>query len=402
MDCLKRKTALAGAVLAVALAALPATAQQGPKRYGPGASDTELKIGQTMSYSGAAASYGTFGRVMTAYFKMINEQGGINGRKISLMSVDDGFSPPKTVEMTRQLVESDNVLFICCSMGTGPNASVQKYLNDRKVPQMFVLSGATRFTDAKTAPWSMSFSPTYMDEGREAARYIIRTNPNAKIALLYQNDDSGKDTAIGFKEGLGPDRVKQIVSEQTYEATDATIDSQIRQAKAAGADAFFDNTAAKFTAQSIRIAHDIGWKALHVTTTNSSSIAQVLEPAGFDKSQGLVAGKYIKEPTDSQWDNDPRMKQWRDWMTRYYPEGQKTDWWNVYGYMVAETLAHVIRAAGNDLTRENIMKLALSLDVESPYLLPGLKIQTSPTVRSAVNKLRYYRFEGKQWVLLKE
>ncbi|MGE4238826.1 ABC transporter substrate-binding protein [Ramlibacter sp.] len=399
MQLLKR-TLLASAFIALAL---PAFAQQGgPKKYGPGVTDTEIKIGQTMSYSGAAATYGTFGRVMVAYFKELNDKGGINGRKINLMSVDDGFSPPKTVEMTRKLVESDNVLFMCCSMGTGPNASVQKYLNDRKVPQVFVLSGATRFTDAKTAPWTMSFSPTYIDEGREAARYILRTKPNAKIALLYANDDSGKDTAIGFKEGLGADKVKMIVSEQTYEVTDATIDSQIRQAKASGADAFFDSTAAKFTAQAIRIAHDIGWQRLHVTTNNSSSIAQVLQPAGFDKSQGLVAGKFIKEPTDKQWDNDPRMKAWRDWMTKNYPEGLKTDWWNVYGYMVAETLANVIRTAGNDLTRENIMKIALSMNYDSPYLLPGLKIQTSPTVRSAVNKLRYYRFQGDQWMMIKE
>jgi ABC-type branched-subunit amino acid transport system substrate-binding protein len=395
-----RRTLLAGAAIALACASLPAAAE---KKYGPGVSDTEIKIGQTMSYSGAAATYGTFGRAMVAYFKMLNEQGGINGRKINLISVDDGYTPPKTVEMTRRLVESDGVSFICCSMGTGPNAAVQKYLNDHKVPQLFVLSGATRFADGKHWPWSMSFSPTYMVEGAEAARYILKSKPNAKIALLYNNDDSGRDTAAGFKQGLGPELAKKmIVSEQTYEATDATVDSQIRQAKASGADAFFDNTAAKFTAQSIRIAHDIGWNPLHVTTNNSSSIAQVIEPAGFDNSQGLVAGKFIKDPTDPKWENDPAMKQWREWMTKYYPEGQKNDWWNVYGYMAAQTLAQLIRECGDDLTRENIMKHALNINMESPLMLPGLKLQTTPDSRSVVSRLRQFRFEGKQWVLINE
>jgi len=399
MNSIKIWGLAAGALLALSSIGLPAHAE---KKYDPGASDTEIKIGQTMSYSGAAASYGTFGRVMTAYFKMVNEHGGINGRKITLISLDDGFSAPKTVEMTRKLVESEGVLFMCCSMGTGPNAAVQKYLNNKKIPQLFALSGATRFADGERYPWTTGFSPTYMDEGREAARYILRNKPDAKIALLYQNDDSGRDTIAGFKDGLGAENLKMIVSDQTYEPTDATVTSQIRQAKASGANAFFDNTAAKFTAQSIRIAHDIGWSPLHVTTNNSSSITQVIQPAGMENSQGLVAGKFIKEPTDPQWDDDPRMKEWRDWMTKYYPDGQQTDWWNVYGYLVAETLAQVLRQAGDELTRENILKQALSLDKESPYLLPGLSLQTSPTNRSAVSKLRYYRFEGEQWVPIKE
>src|SRR6185312_6893371 len=351
------------AAAAVAIAGLlliePAFAQ---KKYGPGVSDTTITIGQTMPYSGPASSYGTIGRADAAYIAMINDHGGVNGRKINLISLDDGYSPPKTVEQMRKLVEEDNILLDFNSLGTPTNTAIHKYLNHNKVPQLFVATGATKWGDPKHFPWTMGWQPTYQTEGHIFAKYLLQHKPDAKIGILYQDDDYGKDYVKGFKDGLGAKASQMIVKELSYETTEPTIDSQIISLQASGADVFFDVAIPKFAAQAISKAYDIGWKPLHFLNSVSSSVAATLKPAGLDKSVGIVTAEYLKDPTDPQWQNDPARKQWAEWMKKYYPDGDTADAFNVYGYSVTATLIQVLKQCGDDLTRENVMKQAAHLN----------------------------------------
>src|SRR5688572_32747638 len=354
-----RRLLLAGTgALALALAASPVSAQ---KKYDEGATDTEIKIGNTNPYSGNASAYGTIGKAIDAYFKMVNEQGGINGRKINFISYDDGYAPPKTVEMVRKLVEEDKVLFVFQTLGTPPNTAIQKYMQMKKVPQMHVATGATKWDDPKNNYWTMGWQPNYQTEGRIYAAHILKEKPNAKIAILYQNDDYGKDYLKGMHDGLGAKAKTMIVKEVSYEPADPTVDSQIVQLQASGADVFFNITIPKFAAQAIRKAHDIGWKPVHLLNNVSSSVGSVLTPAGLDKSVGIISTQYGKDPTDPKWANDPGMNKWREFMKKYYPDGSLIDASNVYGYSVSQTLHQVLKQAGDNLTRENVMKQAASL-----------------------------------------
>ncbi|HEX7966725.1 MAG TPA: ABC transporter substrate-binding protein [Stellaceae bacterium] len=378
-------------LLALALAQ-PAAAQ---KKYGPGVSDKEIKIGQTMPYSGPASAYGTIGKAENAYFNMINEKGGINGRKVVFISLDDGYSPPRTVEQTRKLVEEENALLDFNPLGTPTNSAIQKYLNAKKVPQLFVATGATKWGDPEHFPWTMGFQPTYQTEGHIFAKYILEHAPNAKIGVLYQNDDYGKDYLKGLKDGLGDKASKLIIAEVTYEVTDPTIDSQIVSLQASGADVFYDVTTPKFAAQAIRKTYDVGWKPLHLLNSVSASVASVMTPAGLEKGVGVVSLEYFKDPTDPQWKNDPAFKQWLAWMDKYYPDGDKTDAFNVYGYNLAMTMVHVLQQCGNDLTRDNIMKQAANLNLDLPMFLPGVKVSTSPTQFFPVREMQLAKFNGK-------
>jgi branched-chain amino acid transport system substrate-binding protein len=347
-------------------------------KYDPGASDTEIKIGNTNPYSGSASAYGTIGRSIAAYFRKINEEGGVNGRKITFISYDDGYSPPKTVEQVRRLVEQDQVLFLFQTLGTPTNTAIWKYLNQKKIPQLFVATGATKWGDPEGHPWTMGWQPNYQTEAKIYARYILENLPNARIGILYQNDDYGKDYVKGFKEGLGDKAGEMIVSEQTYEVTEPTIDSQIVNLKNSGADVLFNVTTPKFAAQAIRKVADIGWKPVHFLNNVSNSVGSVLQPAGLEASKDIISSFYLKDPDDPQWKDDPDRKEWLTWMERYYPEGNVHDQFNVYGYTVAQTLIYVLKQAGDDLTRENIMRQAANIkDLELPMLLPGIKINTS-------------------------
>ena len=383
-----------------ALATVIATSAFAEKNYGPGVTDTEIKIGQTVPYSGPNSMYGTIGRAQAAYFEMINAKGGVNGRKIRLISLDDAFSPPKTVEHTRRLVESDNVLLIFSSLGTPTNSAIYKYLNAQKVPQLFAISGAAKFDDPKQYPWTMRWHPAFQTEGAIYARYILQNNPKAKIAVLYQNDDFGKEYLKGFKEGLGDSAATQVVAEASYEITDPSVGSQIISLKASGADIFVDFSTAKATAQAIREVYDKGWRPLHIVSQVSTSLTGVLTPAGLDKSTGLISSAYYKDPTDPHWANDPALRAWRDWMQQYYPDGDRTDGQNVLAYTIAQALVHVLKQCGDDLSRENVMRQAAILNgVELPMLLPGIKMQTGPTHYAPFHQLWLQKFDGKQWVL---
>ncbi len=329
---------------------------------------------------------------------MINDQGGINGRKINLITYDDAYNPAKTVEQTRKLVESDGVLLIFQSVGTAQSAAVQKYLNDNKVPQLFTATGATRFSDPANFPWTMSINPNYQTEGRIYGRYILANHPDAKIGILYQNDDLGKDYIIGLKQSLGAKAASMIVAEAAYEPTDPTVDSQIVRLKTVGADLFYNISTAKFAAQAIRKIAELNWKPVHILSIISSSVGGVLKPAGFDASQGIISVNYGKDPGDPTWDNDPGMKTWRVFMDKYYPEGDKNSSFNTYGYAAAQLLALVLRNCGDNLTRENVMKQATSLkDVQLDLLLPGMVINTSPTDYRAIKQLQMMRFKGERW-----
>ncbi len=389
--------ALPVATMAFALTATPAAAQ---KKYGPGATDTEIKIGQTMPYSGPASAYGTIGKVEAAYFKKINDDGGINGRKLVLLSEDDGYSPPKTVEQIRKLVEQDNVLFTFQTLGTPSNSAIHKYMNAKKVPHLFLATGASKWADPKNNPWTMGLNISYETEGQIYAKYLLKNKPNAKIAVLYQNDDYGKDVLNGLKEGLGSAAAKMIVAEATYEVTDPTIDSQILTLKGSGADTFVNITTPKFGAQAVRKVYDSGWKPLHIINNVAASVGAVLTPAGLDKSEGLITIEYYKDPTDPQWSNDPAMKEWTAFMAKYYPDGNLKDASNTYGYLAAQILVQVLKQCGDDLTRENVMKQAANLkDLKLPMMLPGIAVNTSPTDYSPFEQAQLARFDGKQWVL---
>jgi branched-chain amino acid transport system substrate-binding protein len=382
------------ALLAAALASPAALAQ---KKYDPGANDKEIRIGNTNPYSGPASAYGTIGKTIGAYFKMVNDQGGINGRKVVWISYDDGYSPPKTVEMARKLVEQDQVLFVFQTLGTPPNTAIHKYMNMKKVPQLHVATGATKWNDPKNFPWTMGWQPNYQTEGRIYAQHILQNNPKAKIGILYQNDDYGKDYLKGMKDGLG-NKVGMIVKEVSYEVTDPTVDSQIVQLQASGADTFFNITTPKFAAQAIRKAYDIGWKPTHYINNVSAQIGSVLKPAGLEKSIGLISTQYLKDPDDDQFKDDASLKEWRSFMSKYYPEGNLHDASNVYGYTVASTLHQVLKQAGNNLTRANIMKQAASLKGwRAETMLPGIRINTDAGDFAPIESVQLIRFDGQQW-----
>ncbi len=385
----------AAAIVGVALAAPHALAQ---KKYDPGASDKEIKVGGIMPYSGPASAYAAIGKAEAAYFRKINDEGGINGRKINFISVDDGYSPPKAVEMARKLVEQDEVLLIFNPLGTPSNSAIHKYMNAKKVPQLFVATGASKWNDPKGFPWTMGWQPNYQTEAVIYAKHILQTKPNAKIAVLFQNDDYGKDYLKGFKDGLG-DKVKMIVAEVSYETSDPTVDSQIVQLQGSGADVFFNITTPKFAAQAVRKAYDIGWKPVQYLNNVSASIGSVLVPAGLEKSAGLITTQYLKDPLDNAWKNDAAMNDWKAFMAKYYPDGDLKDGSNVYGYTAAQGLVQVLKQCGDLLTRENVMKQAASLKDFSPSLaLPGVKVNTSATDFAPFQQMQMARFDGKEWV----
>jgi branched-chain amino acid transport system substrate-binding protein len=394
----QRHVLLACVLLGLAVGATPAAAQ---KKYDPGASDTEIKVGNIMPYSGPLSAYAQIGRTEAAFFRMINEQGGINGRKINFISYDDAFSPPKTVEQARKLVESDEVLLIFQSLGTPTNNAIQKYMDQKKVPQLFVATGATKFGDPKNFPWTMGWQPTYQTEGRIYAKYILQNFPNGKIGILYQNDDSGRDYLKGLKDGLGPEATKRmIVAELPYDPSDPTVDSQVVALKTIGADIFFDEASPKFAAQAIRKAAEIGWKPTLFLASISNSVGSVLKPAGLENSKGILSSNYIKDPTDPTWKDDPAIKQWSEFMDKYFPEGDKSSTFTVYGYALSQTLVQVLKQCGDELTRENVMKQATNLkDFEVGLLLPGIKINTSPTDYYPIEQMQMSRFNGEHSVL---
>jgi branched-chain amino acid transport system substrate-binding protein len=390
----------AAAVVSLLLVALVAPPLAAEMRYGPGVSDSEIKIGQTMPYSGASSAYGTIGKAEAAYFVMINDQGGINGRKIKFLTVDDGYSPPKTVEQIRKLVEQEQVLLLFQTMGTATNNAVHKYVNDKHVPHLFLASGASLWADPEHFPWTMGWQPDLQTEGAIFARDILASNAHATIAVLYQNDDYGKDYMKGFSAGLGGDAAKKIVAVASYESTDPTVDSQVVSLQASGADTFFNVSSPKFAAQAIRRAHDIGWKPRQYLTSGSSSVAAVLQPAGVEKSIGIISAAYIKDPTDSQWQGDQSYRDWLDWMKQYNRDGDIADRFNVYGYSAAQTLVQVLRQCGDDLTRENVMRQAENLrDLQLPMMLPGILVSTSPTNFHPIRQMQLQRFDGERWVL---
>jgi branched-chain amino acid transport system substrate-binding protein len=386
-------------VLAMA-AALPALAAS--PAYGPGISDTEIKIGQTMPYSGPVSAYGTQGRVHAAYYRMINEQGGVNGRKIKLISLDDGYTPPKTVEQTRKLVEQEEVFAIAGALGTAQVMSVRKYLNEHRVPQVFAMTGTSAFGDYEHFPWSMAWQPTFHAEGRVFAKFILQTAPNAKIAILYPNDDLGKDYLGGVRDALGDKAKTMIVGEQSYETTDPTVDSQVVSLQATGADVFIDIATPKFAAQAIRKVYAVGWKPMHLLSYISASYSAVMEPAGVEKGIGIISTVFFKDPTNPVFADDAEVRAWSAFMDKYYPEGSKSDVFNVVGYMVAETFVELLKKCGDDLTRENLMKQAAHLDLRVPMLLPGIHIGTSPTDFYPIKEVRLEKFDGKAFVLFGE
>ena len=386
-------------IVLTALSAIGSGAAFAEKKYGPGVTDSEIKIGQTMPYSGPASAYGTIGKSEIAYFKMINDQGGINGRKINLISLDDSYSPPRTVEQIRKLVEEEQVLFTFQTLGTAANTAIQKYMNAKQVPQLFVSTGATKWGDPAHFPWTMGWQPTYQHESHIYAKYLLQTKPDAKIGVLYQNDDYGKDYLKGFKDGLGDKAAKMIVAEVTYEPSDATVDSQIVTLQGSGADTFFNITTPKFAAQAIRKSYDIGWRPLQLLNVVSTSVAAVLQPAGLEKSVGLISIGYVKDPTDPLWKDDKAVKDYLAIMKKYYPDGNTSDSLNIYGMSAAQTLVQVLKQCGDDLTRENVMRQAANLkDLEIPTLLPGIRINTSPTDFYPIEQVQLIRFDGKTWV----
>ncbi|HEY0851471.1 MAG TPA: ABC transporter substrate-binding protein [Bradyrhizobium sp.] len=369
------------------------------KKYDTGATDTEIKIGNIMPYSGPASAYGVIGKTEEAYFKKINAEGGINGRKISFITYDDAYSPPKAVEQVRKLVESDEVLVVFNPLGTPSNTAIQKYLNSKKVPQLFVATGATKWNDPKNFPWTMGWQPSYQSEARIYAKFVLKEKPDAKIAVFYQNDDFGKDYLKGLKDGLGS-KTSLIVLEESYEVSEPSIDSHIVKMKASGADVLINITTPKFAAQAIKKAAEIEWKPMHLLTNVSASVGGVIKPAGFENAQGVISAAYAKDGADPQWNNDPGMKKFLAFLEKYYPEGNKIDGSVVYGYGAAQTLVKVLQMCGDDLTRANVMKQAASLkDFEPDTLLPGVKINTSATDFAPISQLQLMRFKGEKWEL---
>jgi len=367
-------------------------------RYDTGASDVEIRIGNIMPYSGPVSAYGIIGETEAAYFKMINAQGGINGRKINFISYDDGYSPPKTVEQARKLVEDDEVVLIFNSLGTPTNTAIERYMNAKKVPQLFVATGATKWNDPKKFPWTMGWQPSYQSEGRIYAQYLISNHPHGKIGILYQDDDYGKDYVKGLKDGLAGKI--PVVAEQPYETTDPTIDSQIVNLQASGADILYDVTTPKFAAQAIKKVSEIGWKPLHLLNNVSASIGSVLKPAGLENSKGILSTAFFKDPTDPTWKDDAAFKKWETFMERYFPDGDRTNAFTVYGYLVSETLVDVLKQCGNNLTRDNVMAQAANLNgLQLGMLLPGISIHTSRTDYAPIKQMQMMRFTGDRWQL---
>ena len=387
---------LAIAGLAAALVSTTALAQ---KKYDTGATDKEIKIGGISPYSGPASAYGAIGKAISAYLAKVNDEGGINGRKINFISVDDGYNPAKTVEQARKLVEEEEVLFVFNTLGTPPNSAIHRYMNTKKVPQLFVATGATKWGDPKNFPWTMGWQPNYQSESKVFAAHILETKPNAKIAILYQNDDYGKDYLKGFEDGLGAKAASMIVSKISYEVTDPTIDSQMVSLKATGADTFFNITTPKFAAQAIKKAAEIGWKPTHYLNSVSASVGSVMNPAGAENGIGIFTASYLKDPTDPQFQKGKEWDDWLNWMKKYQPSGDIKDVNNVYGYTVAQGLVQVLRQAGDNLTRENIMRQAAALDITLPMLLPGVNVKTGPDDFYPIEREQLARFDGKTWVL---
>jgi branched-chain amino acid transport system substrate-binding protein len=384
-----------GTAIAIALSAAPALAQ---KKYDTGATDTEIKIGQTNPFSGPASAYATIGKTQAAYIKMINDQGGVNGRKINLIQYDDAYSPPKAVEQVRKLVESDEVLLTFQILGTPSNAAVQKYLNSKKVPQLFAATGASKFTDPKNFPWTMGFNPNYFVEGRIYGQYIIKNYPNAKVGILYQNDDLGKDYLNGIKAGLGDKAATMVVAEASYEVSDPTIDSQILKIKSAGADLFFSASTPKQAAQAIKKIGELDWHPVHILDINATSVGAVMKPAGLEASKGVISVNYGKDPLDPTWKDDAGMKKYFEFMAKYYPDGDKDSSFNSYGYMTTQLLIDVLKQCGDDLTRENVLKQATSLkNVQLDLLLPGIVVNTTPTDYRVNKQLQMMKFNGERW-----
>jgi branched-chain amino acid transport system substrate-binding protein len=388
-----RLAGLVSITIAVALIASPGVAQ---KQYDVGASDTEIRVGNIMPYSGPLSAYAQTGRTQAAYFKMVNDRGGINGRKINFISYDDAFSPPKTMEQARKLVEGDEVLLIFESLGTQTSAAIQKYMNEKKVPQLFVASGASRFGDYKTFPWTIGWQPTYQTEGHVYAKYILDNLPQGKIAILYQNDDSGRDYLRGLKDGLGENAAKRmIVAEISYDLSEPTVDSKVVALKTSGADIFFNEASPKFAAQAIKKAAEIGWKPTLILANISNSVGAVLKPAGLDNSKGIISSNYLKDPTDPSWKDDPAVKEWSAFMDRYFPDGDKSSIYTVFGYASAQTLVQVLKQCGDELTRANIMKQAANLkQFELGVLLPGITINTGADDYYPIEQMQLSRFNG--------
>ncbi|VIO78403.1 hypothetical protein CI41S_62440 [Bradyrhizobium ivorense] len=387
--------------LSAALAALVTVAVAGAanaqKKYDPGATDTEIKVGNIMPYSGPASAYATIGKTEAAYFNKLNSEGGINGRKINFISYDDAYSPPKMVEQARKLVESDEVLLIFNPLGTPGNTAIQKYMNSKKVPQLFVSTGAAKWNDPKNFPWTMGWQPSYQVEARIYAKYILQNYPGKTIGVLYQNDDFGKDYLIGLHEGLGEAAKKLIVVESSYETASPTVDSQIVQIKGANPDIFVNISTPKFAAQAIKKAAELNWHPVQFLTNVSGSIGGVMKPAGYEASQGVLSTAYLKDPKDAEWKNDAAMTEWRAFMTKWYPEGDLDDAATVFGYGVAKGLEQVLRQCGDNLTRENLMKQAASLNFEIGIYLPGTRIKTSPDDYAPIEQLQMMRFKGESW-----
>jgi ABC-type branched-subunit amino acid transport system substrate-binding protein len=387
----------AAAALAVALSVSSVSAQ---KRYGPGVTDAEIKVGQTLPFSGPVSAYATIGKVQAAYIRMVNDEGGVNGRKINLIQYDEAYSPPKTVEQVHKLVEKDEVLLTFQLIGTPPNAAVQKYLNTREVPQLFVATGASRFNDPKNYPWTIGFNPSYVVEGRIYGRYILRDHPDARIGVLYQNDDIGKDYLEGLKSGLGARASQMIVAKAAYEVSDPAVDSQILKLRDAGATLLFSASTPKQAAQAIRKTFEIGWKPVHILDINATSVGAVMQPAGLEASKGIISTNYGKDPLDPQWKDDPGMKKYFAFMAKYYPEGDKDSNFNSYGYSTAQLLVQVLKLCGDDLTRANVMKQATNLkDVSLDLLLPGIRINTMPDDYGVNKQMQMMRFNGERWEL---
>jgi branched-chain amino acid transport system substrate-binding protein len=382
------------------LLAASATGALAQKKYDPGATDTEIKIGNIMPYSGPASAYGVIGKTEEAYFKKINAEGGINGRKINFISYDDAYSPPKTVEQARKLVESDEVLLVFNPLGTPPNSAIHRYMNSKKVPQLFVATGATKWNDPKDFPWTMGWQPSYQSETQIYAKYLLKEKPNSKIAVLYQNDDYGKDYLKGLKDGLGAKAASMIVIEDSYETSEPTIDSHIVKLKATNADVFINITTPKFAAQAIKKIAEVGWKPLHFLNNVSASVGSVMKPAGFENGQDIVSAAYAKDVSDPQWKDDEGMKTFLAFMTKDFPDGNKLDNNVIVGYGAAQTLVKVLQMCGDNLTRENVMKQAASLkDYRTEILLPGIKINTSATDFAPISQLQLQRFKGEKWEL---
>ena len=393
----RRRILATGTTLAASFASSKLSAQ---RRYDPGASDTEIKLGHTSPYSGPLSAFSVAGKATTAYFNMINAAGGINGRKIKFISYDDGYQPPKTVEMVRKLVESDEVLMIFQLLGTPTNIAIQKYLNQKQIPQLFIFSGASRFGDPKNYPWTMGWQPDYATEGGVYAKHILGSGKDARIGILFQNDDSGKDGVIGFQKTLGKQNEKMIAAIASYEVTDPTVDSQIIQLKNAGANVFLNLSSPKFAAQGIRKAYDLAWRPVHYLTSPSASVQSVMKPAGFEAGQDIMTIAYLKDPTDPQWANDPEFLEWKRWMEKWNPTASLADTLNVYPYALTATLVEVLKRCGDELTRANVMKQASNLrGLHVPMLLPGISINTSPTDFYPIQSLRLARFKGETWEL---